>query len=212
MLTIDQEIPVAEHRRDLHSEQVLQQLQRHPDHRAGSPAGTPVHILDFPAGPPNAGKGCQNGSAAGGGEGPQPHGWNRNADPPFELGGRHEAAPIGTEGFAREGAAATDCEAPGLGEAGAGRTEDGAQPQMAGGNGDAAVGSEGVALLQTGTFWWCVAGVAVTGSLNLAVSFFLAFRVALRSRGIRLSDRSRIYGAIRRRLRRRPASFVLPPR
>ena len=40
----------------------------------------------------------------------------------------------------------------------------------------------------------------------------MAFRVALRSRGIRLADRSRIYRAIRARLRRAPLSFIWPPR
>jgi site-specific recombinase len=38
----------------------------------------------------------------------------------------------------------------------------------------------------------------------------MAFRVALSSRGIRLTDRSRIYRAIRSRLRRRPLSFIWP--
>jgi site-specific recombinase len=75
----------------------------------------------------------------------------------------------------------------------------------------AAVGALGFGLLREGAFWWCVAGIALTGVLNLAVSFFLAFKVALRSRGIRLNDRSRIYRAIRRRLWRKPFSFVLPP-
>jgi site-specific recombinase len=76
----------------------------------------------------------------------------------------------------------------------------------------AALGAEGSALFGHAAFWWCLAGIAVTGPLNLAVSFFLAFRVALRSRGIRLADRSRIYRAIRVRLWRRPASFIVPPR
>jgi site-specific recombinase len=76
----------------------------------------------------------------------------------------------------------------------------------------AAVGSEGLAVFTTGPVWWCLAGIGVTGTLNLAVSFFLAFRVALRSRGIRLADRSRIYRAIRARLRARPTSFIVPPR
>ena len=75
----------------------------------------------------------------------------------------------------------------------------------------AAVGAEGVAVLSSGAFWWCVAGIVVIGVLNLGVSFFMAFRVALRSRGIRLVDRSRIYAAIWRRLWRRPASFIVPP-
>ncbi len=75
----------------------------------------------------------------------------------------------------------------------------------------AAVAALGVDTLASADFWWCVAGIAAIGTLNLAVSFLLAFRVALRSRGIRLADRSRIYRAIRRRLWQRPASFVLPP-
>jgi len=76
----------------------------------------------------------------------------------------------------------------------------------------AAVGSDGLALLGQAPFWWCVAGIAVTALLNLSVSFLMAFRVALRSRGIRLADRSRIYRAIRARLRRAPLSFIWPPR
>ncbi len=75
----------------------------------------------------------------------------------------------------------------------------------------AAVGALGFSILGHAGFWWCVAGIAATGVLNLAVSFFLAFKVALRSRGIRLADRSRIYRAIRRRLLRRPMSFIVPP-
>ena len=76
----------------------------------------------------------------------------------------------------------------------------------------AAAAAEGLAVLGTGVFWWCVAGIAVTGVLNLSVSFFLAFKVALRSRGIRLVDRSRIRSAIFRRLRTNPGAFVLPPK
>ncbi len=75
----------------------------------------------------------------------------------------------------------------------------------------AALGALGWDVLRHGAFWWCVAGIAVTAALNLAVSFLLAFKVALRSRGIRLADRSRIYHAIGRRFRRQPASFLLPP-
>ena len=71
---------------------------------------------------------------------------------------------------------------------------------------------EGLSVLEHSAFWWCVAGIAVTGVLNLAVSFFLAFRVAMGSRGIRLADRSRIRRAILRRLVSQPMSFVLPPK
>ncbi|HEY4069514.1 MAG TPA: site-specific recombinase [Burkholderiaceae bacterium] len=74
----------------------------------------------------------------------------------------------------------------------------------------AALGTEGLPLLSHTPFWWCVAGLAVTGVLNLGVSFLMAFRVALRSRGIRLADRSRIYRAIRARLWHRPLSFIWP--
>ena len=76
----------------------------------------------------------------------------------------------------------------------------------------AAAAAEGWAVLQHSPFWWCVAGIVVTGVLNLAVSFFLAFKVALRSRGIRLGERSRIRQAIFRRLRTNPAAFVWPPK
>ena len=75
----------------------------------------------------------------------------------------------------------------------------------------AAVGALGFSIVGQSEFWWCVAGIAATGALNLAVSFLLAFKVALRSRGIRLADRSRIDRAIRRRVLTRPASFVVPP-
>ncbi|MBT9523608.1 MAG: site-specific recombinase [Rhizobacter sp.] len=76
----------------------------------------------------------------------------------------------------------------------------------------AAVGALGFDVLKSGPFWWCLVAVLFTGALNLGVSFFLAFKVALRSRGIRLTDRSRIYRAIRQRLWRAPLSFILPPK
>ncbi len=76
----------------------------------------------------------------------------------------------------------------------------------------AAVGTLGWPTLLTPAFWWCVAGIAVIGVLNVTVSFWLAFKVALRSRGVRLRDRSRIHKAVRQRLWRQPMSFVLPPR
>ena len=73
-----------------------------------------------------------------------------------------------------------------------------------------AVGAEGLDVMRTAPFWWCVAGVAVTGALNLTVSFYLALRVALGSRDIRLTERSRIYRAIGARLWRAPLGFLLP--
>jgi site-specific recombinase len=49
----------------------------------------------------------------------------------------------------------------------------------------AALGALGWPLLAEPAFWWCVAGIAVTGVLNVGVSFWLAFKVAMRSRGVR---------------------------
>jgi site-specific recombinase len=51
----------------------------------------------------------------------------------------------------------------------------------------------------------------VTGVLNLGVSFYLAFRVALRSRNVPTAGRSRIYRAILKRMRTQPLSFAWPP-
>lgn len=76
----------------------------------------------------------------------------------------------------------------------------------------AALGALGAQALHEPAFWWCVAAIPLTGALNLGVSFVLALKVALRSRGIRVGDRSRLYAALRRRLRTRFASFLLPPR
>lgn len=76
----------------------------------------------------------------------------------------------------------------------------------------AAAAAIGPSVLHDSAFWWAVAVIPFVGALNLGVSFFLAFKVALRSRGIRLNDRSRIYRAIRRRLWQRPMSFIVPPR
>ena len=74
----------------------------------------------------------------------------------------------------------------------------------------AAVGSLGWQTATTPAFWWCVAGLGVTGALNLGVSFWLALRVAMRSRGIALGDRRRLNRALWRRLRQAPRSFLLP--
>ena len=83
---------------------------------------------------------------------------------------------------------------------------------LASGQLGAALGALGPSLLSTAAFWWCVAGIAVTGVLNLSVSFALAFTVALRSRGVRLNDRARIGAALWRRLSTQPGSFLRPPK
>lgn len=74
----------------------------------------------------------------------------------------------------------------------------------------AALAVQGLAALQSPAFWWCVAAIPVIGALNLGVSFGLAFRVALRSRGIAVRERSRLYAALWTRLRREPARFLWP--
>ncbi|HSV70569.1 MAG TPA: site-specific recombinase [Methylibium sp.] len=76
----------------------------------------------------------------------------------------------------------------------------------------AALGTLGHEALVSPAFWWCIAAIPLTGALNLSVSFLLAFKVALRSRSVRVGDRARLYAALRRRLRTRFASFLLPPR
>ncbi|HSW07748.1 site-specific recombinase [Aquabacterium sp.] len=74
----------------------------------------------------------------------------------------------------------------------------------------AAASTLGWATLALPAFWWCLASLPLIGVLNLGVSFWLALRVALRSRGITLGDRRRLSTAIRARLWHRPRSFLLP--
>ncbi|MBQ0945602.1 site-specific recombinase [Ideonella sp. 4Y16] len=76
----------------------------------------------------------------------------------------------------------------------------------------AALGALGTDLLQQPGFWRCLAAIPVIGALNLGVSFFLALRVALASRQLKLKDQARLRDAILGRLRRAPASFFWPPR
>ncbi|RZI82586.1 MAG: recombinase [Rubrivivax sp.] len=76
----------------------------------------------------------------------------------------------------------------------------------------AAAGTLGPAVLHNPQFWWCLAAIPLTGLLNVAVSFALALRVAMRSRGVRIKDRARLQAALRRRWRQHPSSFLVPPR
>jgi site-specific recombinase len=75
----------------------------------------------------------------------------------------------------------------------------------------AALAVLGPDLLRHADFWWCLASIPVIGALNLGVSFWLAFRVALRSSGIRVADRGRIYRAIGARMRSAPMRFLAAP-
>ena len=59
-------------------------------------------------------------------------------------------------------------------------------------------------------FWSALAAMLLVGPINLAVSFYLAFRLALKARSVSDVNRQRIQGAIRHRLRRAPLSFLWP--
>jgi len=83
---------------------------------------------------------------------------------------------------------------------------------LASGQLGAALGALGFGLLAEPVFWWCVAGIAVTGLLNVSVSFSLAFAVALRSRGVRMTEGRRVVAAVWKRFRHQPASFLWPPK
>jgi site-specific recombinase len=74
----------------------------------------------------------------------------------------------------------------------------------------AAVASLGLEVFQLPVFWWCLGGIVVTGLLNVAVSFYLAFLLALRAHNVSGVDRSRIYSAIRGRARTHLRSFFWP--
>jgi site-specific recombinase len=76
----------------------------------------------------------------------------------------------------------------------------------------AAAASLGPDLLSQHVFWWCVAGIALTGVLNVGVSFYLAFLLALKAHNVSGVDRGRIYRAIRHRARTRLLSFLWPVR
>jgi site-specific recombinase len=76
----------------------------------------------------------------------------------------------------------------------------------------AAAAALGPAVLHEPAFWWAVAGVLIIGPLNLAVSFYLAFRLALKATGLGGDHRQRIAAALRLRVRRAPLSFLWPPR
>lgn len=83
---------------------------------------------------------------------------------------------------------------------------------LAAGQVTAATMALGPAVFDLPAFWWALAGVALIGPINLGVSFYLAFRLALQAQAISTTNRQLIAAAIRRRLRSAPLSFLLPPR
>jgi site-specific recombinase len=76
----------------------------------------------------------------------------------------------------------------------------------------AAAAAYGPEVLRMPQLWWCMAAIPLIGMLNLGVSFYFAFRLALRAHSVSGVDRHRIRAAIVRRCRQRPASFFLPVR
>ena len=86
----------------------------------------------------------------------------------------------------------------------------GAGPDLSSGQLAAAAAAYGPQVLGMSQFWWCVAAIPLIGMLNLGVSFYFAFRLALRAHSVDRTDRRRIGQALRARWLRRPASFFLP--
>jgi site-specific recombinase len=58
--------------------------------------------------------------------------------------------------------------------------------------------------------WWCIAAIPLIGALNLSVSFYCAFRLALQAHNVSGIDRTRISRAIWARWRSQPGSFFVP--
>ena len=74
----------------------------------------------------------------------------------------------------------------------------------------AACAAIGWDVLRDPALWWCVAAIPVIGALNLSVSFYLAFRLALRAHNVTGVDRARIRAAILHRWRTQPLHFFWP--
>jgi len=73
-----------------------------------------------------------------------------------------------------------------------------------------AVGVLGPSVLHHAAFWWAVAGTTAMAFLNVAVSFALAFQMALRSRTSLPVDKKEIYRSVGRRLLRHPMELIFP--
>jgi len=76
----------------------------------------------------------------------------------------------------------------------------------------AAMGVLGTDTLHTAALWWAVGGVASMAVLNLAVSFTLAFSMALRSQGLRTGMRRLLRRDVLRAVAENPLRVILPPK
>lgn len=74
----------------------------------------------------------------------------------------------------------------------------------------AACASLGWEVVRSPALWWALASIPVIGALNLSVSFYLAFRVALQAHKVSGSRRVRIRVALMARLRQDPMAFLWP--
>ena len=74
----------------------------------------------------------------------------------------------------------------------------------------AAFATLGVAQLWAWSTVWIVLGILGVGALNILVSFGLALWVAIRARNVRGPERHLFFQALRRRVLRKPLSFILP--
>ncbi|MFD2301034.1 site-specific recombinase [Paracidovorax citrulli] len=76
----------------------------------------------------------------------------------------------------------------------------------------AALTALGTSALHQPAFWWAAATLPFIGALNVGVSFYLAFRLALRAHNVTRVDRARLTTALRARLRHAPLQFFVPRR
>jgi len=74
----------------------------------------------------------------------------------------------------------------------------------------AAGASLGLDAFRSPAIWWCMAAIPLIGALNLGVSFYFAFRLALQAHNVSGVDRARIRTAIWARWRSHPRSFFVP--
>ena len=74
----------------------------------------------------------------------------------------------------------------------------------------AAGASLGLDAFRHAALWWSMAAIPLIGALNLGVSFYFAFRLALQAHNVSKLDRARIRSAILARWRSHPLSFFIP--
>ena len=74
----------------------------------------------------------------------------------------------------------------------------------------AAGASLGLEAFRHAPIWWSMASIPLIGALNLGVSFYFAFRLALQAHNVSRLDRARIRAAIWSRWRTHPRSFFMP--